>query len=76
VSRTEDHQHISVDQLALTAGGNDAVRCMWYMVIHDLVPTNERLHTIHLKTSDAFSKSGETDILMHRITECAASVDI
>ena len=49
---------------------------MWYMVIHDLVPTNERLHTIHLKTSDAFSKSGETDILMHRITECAASVDI
>ena len=51
----------------------DALLSVWYVVIHGLVPTNVRLHSIHLKTPDAY---GETDKLIHRLTECGASVSI
>jgi hypothetical protein len=45
----------------------DAVLSVWCVVIHGLVPTNVRLHSIHLIAPDA---CGETDTLIHRLTEC------
>jgi hypothetical protein len=48
---------------------------MWYeyVVIHDLVPMNVRLHSINLLPTDTY---GETDTLMHNPTECRANVGI
>jgi hypothetical protein len=46
---------------------------MWYVVIHDLVPMNVRVHSINLKPTDTY---GETDTLMHRPEECGAKLGI
>jgi hypothetical protein len=51
----------------------DAVLSLWYVVIHGFVPTNVRLHSIYLIAPDA---SGETDTLLHRLTECGARMNI
>jgi len=53
----------------------DTVRCMWYeyVVIHDLVPMNVRLHSINLLPTDTY---GETDTLMHHPAGCGANVGI
>jgi hypothetical protein len=29
----------------------DTIKTMWFLVIHDLIPTNERLHKINLRTT-------------------------
>jgi len=34
----------------------DTVRCMWYVVIHDLVPMNVRTHTINLMPADIYAE--------------------
>ena len=38
--------------------------------MHDIVPTNERLAAIHLKTTTSCARCGATDTLLHRLTEC------
>jgi len=43
---------------------------MWYIVIHDIVPTNERLHAIRLVESDRCRHCGRRDTLVHGLTEC------
>jgi hypothetical protein len=48
----------------------DAIKANWFRMIHDILPTNERLHTIRLTDSALCSTCGERDTLMHRITEC------
>ena len=54
---------------------SDAVRSMWYVMVHDLVPTNVKLRIIHI-TTDACLKFGATYTLIHRLTECGTTVDI
>ena len=54
----------------------DAVRSMWYMVVHDLLHTNVKLHSIHIITIDSCLKFGATYTLIHRLTEYGATVDI
>jgi hypothetical protein len=42
----------------------------WFHNVHDLCQTNERLHKIHLSTTDKCRHCGRTDSLQHRMTEC------
>jgi hypothetical protein len=49
---------------------SDNIRMHWYKVIHELQPTNERLHKINISPTDACPNCHKTDTLMHRITEC------
>jgi hypothetical protein len=48
----------------------DAVRSTWYMAIHEILPTKERLNRIALSDSDRCNFCGQTDTLTHRIIEC------
>jgi len=43
---------------------------MWYIVVHDIVPTNERLQAIRLVESDLRGHCGRRDTLVHLLTEC------
>jgi hypothetical protein len=42
----------------------------WYRIIHDLIPTNERLHKIRLSPTERCTLCNEKDTLQHRIIEC------
>jgi hypothetical protein len=42
----------------------------WYCIIHDILPTNERLHKIRLSTTDRCRICNEKDTLKHRTTGC------
>jgi hypothetical protein len=41
-----------------------------YVVIQDILPTNERLHKIRLLDSSLCSHCGEPDTVQHRVTVC------
>jgi len=55
---------------------SDEVRSVWYVVVHDLVLTNVKLHSIHVITTDSCLKFGATYALIHSLSECGATVDI
>lgn len=42
----------------------------WYVVIHDILPTIERLHKIRLVDSPLCSHCGDPDTVQHRATAC------
>jgi hypothetical protein len=42
----------------------------WYTIIHDIVPTGDRLHVIHLTTDYLCLTCQVQDTLLHRLTEC------
>jgi hypothetical protein len=46
------------------------LKSVWYIVIHELTPTNERLAPLRLAESDRCSQCGRTDALPHRILDC------
>jgi hypothetical protein len=48
----------------------DALCSEWYAVIHDLLPTNDRLSRIALMDTDQCHTCGQKDTLVHRIIEC------
>jgi len=54
----------------------EAIRVNWYGVIHDILPTNEHLHKIHLVDSSHRSQCGEPDTFQHRMTECGEGTRI
>jgi hypothetical protein len=54
----------------------DAIKAKWFRVIHDILPTNEWLHTIRLTDSALCVTCGERDTPMHRITECGEGREI
>jgi hypothetical protein len=74
-SLEDDVQPESQHEPARVSGGTQ-VHSVWYVVVHDLVPTNVKLHSIHIITTDACLKFGATYTLMHRLTERGATVDI
>jgi hypothetical protein len=45
-------------------------RATWYKTIHDIMPTNQRLHTIRIAPTDNCGHCGERDTLTHQILEC------
>jgi hypothetical protein len=54
----------------------DTVLSTWYMVIHDILPTKERLKTIAITDSDHCNHCGQTDTMYHRVMECEAGRDM
>ena len=48
----------------------DTVKSAWYVAIHDIVPTNNRLAAIRLTTTTSCARCGEPDSIQHTITEC------
>jgi hypothetical protein len=48
---------------------SNAIKANWFTMIHDIIPTNERLHTIHITDSALCKQCGEQDTIMHRLTE-------
>jgi endonuclease/exonuclease/phosphatase family metal-dependent hydrolase len=43
---------------------------VWYKVIHDIIPTNERLKKIRLSPTDLCQNCNDIDTTQHRITDC------
>jgi len=52
------------------------IKAAWFQVIHDIVPTYERLARIHLRDTAQCPLFGRTDTLLHRLTECNGMADI
>jgi hypothetical protein len=46
------------------------MKSVWFTVINDIIPTNERLAKIHLIDTTICKYCGKPDTLQHRITEC------
>jgi hypothetical protein len=44
-------------------------RVMWYHIIHDILPTNCRLHNIGMAPTDACHNCGGRDTVVHRLIE-------
>jgi hypothetical protein len=53
-----------------TAPVPDKTKNEWYYIIHDIVPTRERLGVINLTQSVLCPRCNTPDTLAHRITEC------
>jgi len=54
----------------------EAVKINWYMVIQDILPTNERLHKIRLIDSPLCGHCAEPDTVQHRVTACGEGASI
>jgi hypothetical protein len=50
----------------------DPFKSAWYVAMHEIIPTNERLATIRLADTDRCNLCGNTDSLQHRLTRCGA----
>jgi len=53
-----------------TAWESKEIASMWYIVVHAIVPTNERPQVIRLVKPDRCRHCGRRDTLVHRLTEC------
>jgi hypothetical protein len=49
---------------------SDNIKAMWFLVIHDFLPTNERVHRINLTETSRCKVCGEKDTRLHRLIEC------
>jgi hypothetical protein len=45
------------------------IRANWYQLIHDIMPTNHRLHNIGMVPTDKCTTCGGRDTLLHLLTE-------
>jgi hypothetical protein len=48
----------------------EMVKYAWFVSIHDIVPTRDRLASIHLANIPSCARCGEADSIQHTITEC------
>jgi hypothetical protein len=46
---------------------SERLKSLWYTIIHEIVPTKERLEAIHLSGTELCNQCGNTDTLQHRI---------
>jgi hypothetical protein len=53
-----------------TAWIPDTVRSQWYLVLHELLPTKERLHETALADTHRCTTCGQVDTLSHRLIDC------
>ena len=56
-----------------TTGLTNTLKSTWYIAIHDLIPTNDRLAAIHLTDTHYCIRCGQPDSLQHIITDCRGS---
>ena len=54
---------------------SEGARSAWYMVLHDLLPTNTSLHRIRLVETVDCTLCGK-DTTVHKLTECGVGVVI
>jgi hypothetical protein len=54
-------------------GGTKAA---WFKVVHDILPTNVRLHNIRISPTHKCSHCGRLDTVLHRLTECGEGPEI
>jgi len=54
----------------------EAVKITWHKIIHDIFPTNERLHRIRLTDTPLCGSCGSLDTIQHRITDCGEGATI
>jgi hypothetical protein len=52
------------------------IKTTWYQVIHDIEPTNERLHKIKLREKPLCNTCKRTDTILHHITECNDTANV
>jgi len=55
---------------------SDGARSAWYMVIHDIIPTNARLHRIRLMHTNNCTQCERQDTMLHRLKGCGVGQDI
>ena len=55
---------------------SEELKAAWFMVIHHLIPTNDRLAKIQRSTTNNCQHCGRVDTLIHRLTECSEGADI
>jgi len=55
---------------------SEGARSAWYAVLHDLLPTNTKLHRIKLVETENCTLCGEKDTTAHSLTECGAVEEI
>jgi len=65
-----DTQWMQVWKNLHTTWVSKVITSMSYTMLHDRVPTNERLHAIRLVESNRCRHCGRRDTLAHRLTEC------
>ena len=53
----------------LTAPVTDSTKTTWYKIIHDIVPTKERLHKIRIAPTENCRLCDRKDTLLHRLAE-------
>jgi hypothetical protein len=53
-----------------TAGLADSHLSVWYNIIHDIIPTHERLAAIKIAPNIQCVICGATDTLLHRLVQC------
>jgi hypothetical protein len=46
----------------------EPMKALWYKVIHDILPTNERHHKINLTNTPQCRECGDQDTILHRLT--------
>jgi hypothetical protein len=49
---------------------SDSIKSTWYVVVHDIVPTNERLAVKRITDIDRRTQCDRLDTLTHRIISC------
>jgi len=54
-----------------TVWASEELKAAWFMVIHDLIPTNDRLAKIRRSNTNTCQHCGRVDTLIHRVTECS-----
>lgn len=52
------------------APASETTRVAWYKVVHDILPTNEHLHTINKTTTNTCRHCDDVDAIRHRLTAC------
>ena len=52
---------------------SDTQKSTWYMVVHDLTPTNDRLAAVNLTEMNRCITCGAVDTIQHRLTQCGES---
>jgi hypothetical protein len=52
------------------------IHTVWYQVIYDIVPTNDRLARIHLSDTAQCPHCGRTNTILRRLTECNDTAQI
>jgi len=53
-----------------TAPVTDSTKTTWYKIIHDIVPTKERLHKIRIVPTENCGLCDRKGTLLHRLAEC------